>query len=61
MNVLFSESKKVVKETDLAAFPIQHEKELLILYTCWPINRSVVGRKTERLVIYANKVGDSYE
>ena len=55
------ESKKVVKETDLAAFPIQHEKELLILYTCWPINRSVVGRKTERLVIYANKVGDSYE
>ena len=52
---------KVVKETDLDAFPIQKEEELLILYTCWPINRSVVGRKTERFVVYAKKVGESYE
>ena len=47
---------KVVKETNLDAFPIQHDHELLIMYTCWPINRSVFGRKTERLVVYAEKV-----
>lgn len=47
---------KVVKETDLDAFPIQHNHELLIMYTCWPINRSVVGRKTKRLVVYAERV-----
>lgn len=52
---------KVVKETDLEAFPIQKDEELLILYTCWPINRSVVGRKTERYVVYAKKIGESYE
>lgn len=52
---------KVVKETDMSAFPIQNDKELLIMYTCWPINRSVVGRKTERLVVYAEKIGESYE
>ncbi len=54
-------SFKVVKETELDAFPIQKDKELLIMYTCWPINRSIVGRKTERLVVYAKKIGESYE
>ena len=49
---------KVVKETDLDAFFIQHDNELLIMYTCWPINRSVVGRKTQRLVVYAERVID---
>ena len=48
---------KVVKETNLAAFPIQHDHELLIMYTCYPINQSVVGRKTKRYVVYAKKVG----
>lgn len=48
---------KVVKETDLKAFEIQHEEERLIMYTCYPINRSVVGRKTQRYVVYAKKVG----
>ena len=52
---------KVVKETDLDAFPVQKDEELLILYTCYPINRSVIGRKTERYVVYAKKVGESYE
>ena len=52
---------KVVKETDLDAFPIQKDEEILIMYTCWPINRSVVGRKTERYVVYAKKIGESYE
>ena len=48
---------KIVKETDLQNFPIQHEKELLIMYTCWPIDKGIVGRKTERYVVYAKKVG----
>ena len=52
---------KVVKETDLDAFPIEKEEEILVMYTCYPINRSVIGRKTERLVVYAKKIGESYE
>ena len=48
---------KIVKETDLDAFKIQHDEEVLIMYTCYPINRSVVGRKTKRFVVYAKKVG----
>ena len=48
---------KVVSEKDLNAFKIQHEEERLIMYTCYPINRSVVGRKTKRYVVYAKKVG----
>jgi len=48
---------KVVKETNLDAFEIQHDEERLIMYTCYPINRSVVGRKTQRYVVYAKKVG----
>ena len=47
---------KIVKETDLSAFPITHDEELLILYTCWPINRSLIGRKTQRFVVYAKRV-----
>ena len=52
---------KVVKETDLLAFDVNHDEEVLLLYTCWPINRSVFGRKTQRYVVYAKKIGDSYE
>lgn len=55
------DSYKVVKETDLEAFPFQKERELLIMYTCYPINRSVVGRKTERYVVYAYRIGDNNE
>lgn len=54
-------SHKVVKETDLKAFPIQEEKEMLIMYTCYPINRSVIGRKTERYVVYAYRAEDENE
>ena len=52
---------KVVKETDLSAFKIQHNEEILIMYTCYPINRSIVGRKTQRYVVYAKKVGVIHE
>lgn len=52
---------KVVKETDLAAFDVQDGEEILLMYTCWPINRSVFGRKTQRQVVYAKRIGESYE
>lgn len=48
---------KVVSENNLDAFKVQHEEERLIMYTCYPINKSVVGRKTKRYVVYAKKVG----
>lgn len=49
---------KIVKDTDLDAFPIQHEKELLMLYTCWPIDKGIIGHKKERYVLYAQRIGD---
>ena len=52
------DSMKVAKENDEESFPIQKEKELLIMYTCYPINKSVIGRKTERYIVYAYKVGE---
>lgn len=52
---------KVVDEKDLDSFPVQKEKEMLILYTCYPINRSIIGRKTKRYVVYADKVGEQDE
>lgn len=51
----------IVNEKDEKAFPFQKDEELLIMYTCYPINRSVIGRKTDRYVVYATKVGESYE
>ncbi len=47
------ENTKVVSENDLDAFKVSHDGEKLLLYTCYPINRSVVGRKTKRYVVYA--------
>ena len=52
---------KVVKETDIAAFDVNHDNEVLLMYTCWPINRSVFGRKTQRYLVYAKKIGDNDE
>jgi len=48
---------KVVNENDLSAFPIRDDREMLILYTCYPLG---VGYKTERFVVYAYR-GDSHE
>ena len=55
------EKTAIVKETNLEAFEVSHDEEKLILYTCYPINRSVLGRKTQRYVVYAKKVGDNFE
>lgn len=41
---------KIVNENDLDSFPIQMNRELLIIYTCYPKG---IGHKTERFVVYA--------
>ena len=47
---------KIVNENDLAAFEVQSQKTALIIYTCYPLG---IGKKTERYVVYAIKVGDN--
>ena len=46
--------KKIVKETAVDEVPIQDEKEILMLYTCWPINN--IGHASERYVVYADLI-----
>lgn len=45
---------KLVKETEKEKLPIQKEKEILMLYTCYPFNN--IGYATQRYVVYANKI-----
>ena len=52
------DSFKVVNENDLDSFPIQTEKEMLIMYTCYPLG---IGKKTERFVVYAYRAGGKNE
>lgn len=42
---------KLIKETDLDALPIQKDKEILMIYTCYPFNN--IGYATQRYVVYA--------
>ena len=42
---------QVVKETETNKVPIQEDGEILMIYTCWPINN--IGYTTERYVVYA--------
>jgi len=42
---------QLIKETDLDKLPIQKEKEILMVYTCYPFNN--VGYATQRYVVYA--------
>jgi sortase A len=45
---------KIVEETAVEEVPIQREKEILMIYTCYPINN--IGHATQRYVVYANLV-----
>ena len=45
-------NSKIVKETAIDEVPIQEENEILMLYTCWPINN--IGHASERYVVYAD-------
>ena len=42
---------QLIKETELDKLPIQDEKEILMVYTCYPFNN--IGYATQRYVIYA--------
>lgn len=45
---------KVINETDLDLLPIQKEKEVLMLYTCYPFG--YLGYTAQRYAVYANLV-----
>lgn len=42
---------QVVDENDTYKLPIQKDEEILMIYTCWPINN--IGYTTDRYVVYA--------
>lgn len=43
---------KIVYQTELEAAPIQREKEILMLYTCYPVDG--IGHAVNRFFVYAN-------
>ena len=53
--LMFKEYKRydmqLIKETEVDKLPIQREKEILMIYTCYPFNN--VGYATQRYVVYA--------
>ena len=50
---------KVIDAKDNDAFPFYDNKEVLMIYTCYPVN--TIGHKTHRFVVYAEKIGEEYE
>ena len=42
---------QIVNENDTYKVPIQENEEILMIYTCWPINN--IGYATDRYVVYA--------
>ena len=45
---------KIINETDLEELPIQKEKEILMIYTCYPLHN--IGYAYQRYVVYANLI-----
>lgn len=45
---------KLIKETETDKLPIQRDKEILMIYTCYPFNN--IGYATQRYVVYAELV-----
>ena len=43
---------QIVYQTNLDAVPIQREKEILMLYTCYPVNS--IGHAKNRFIVYAS-------
>ena len=42
---------ELINETDVDKLPIQRDKEILMIYTCYPFNN--IGYATQRYVVYA--------
>ena len=53
------ESTKIIDAKDNDAFPFYKEQEVLMIYTCYPVN--TIGHKTHRFLVYATKIGEVYE
>ena len=49
---------KIIKDTDEESLPIQNNKEILMMYTCYPI--SSIGFKNKRYVVYAQLTDSEY-
>lgn len=45
---------KIVNMYDVDQLPVQKNEEILMLYTCYPVNG--IGHKTDRWVVYAKKI-----
>lgn len=43
--------ERIIDETDFDALPVQENEEILMIYTCWPINN--IGHAYERYVVDA--------
>ncbi len=57
-------SKKIIKADDIDSLPINKKKEILMMYTCYPVG--AIGYKAQRYVVYAELInaeyiGDKYE
>lgn len=50
-------SYKIMKKSELEEYEITHNKEELVLYTCYPVDG--FSYRTKRYVIFAKLVGDS--
>lgn len=46
---------QLINETEIDKLPIQKEKEILMVYTCYPFNN--IGYATQRYVVYAELEG----
>ena len=42
---------KLINENEIEELPIQKDKEILMVYTCYPFNN--IGYATQRYVVYA--------
>ena len=47
---------KVINMYNLEEMPIQNEEEILMLYTCYPVN--TLGQKNDRFVVYAKRINN---
>lgn len=45
---------KVIEETEMDKMPIQHDEEILMIYTCYPFNNT--SYTIYRYVLYAKKI-----
>ena len=47
-------NSKIIGESDFDELPIQQDEEILMLYTCYPVDG--LGHATHRYVVYAQQI-----